>query len=318
MASAQPKPDFARVTPWRIVFLSTVQPAVAGMDTFARASGHQPVAIITSQGPQGRRDEANPQRREFFNRLVWESPPDLDIAIAHDRSRLAPLLAAFDPDLVLCLGFPWRVPPDALAVPRLGIVNGHPSLLPRYRGPSPMAWAVRNGEMELGMSYHRMDEDFDTGGVLAQGSIPLGEDDWITDLQPRLGALSAQLLPRVFERLAAGDPGDPQDIAQASYAGFFEDEYSPVEWSQPAADLHRQVRAWSFMFGYGPGAVAQVDGRTIRIVRSRVERGAEEGVPGEVIRRDGDAVLVRCGEDALWVLETEEPVAGAPTSPEGH
>jgi methionyl-tRNA formyltransferase len=293
--------------PWRIVILSTVQPAVAGLDALSRAAGHQPVAIVTSQGPQGRRDESNPQRQEFFNRLVWEAPPDLDIAIAHDRSRLAPLLAAFEPDLVLCLGFPWRVPPDALAVPQLGIVNGHPSILPRYRGPAPMAWAVRNGETELGMSYHRMDEDFDTGGVLAQGSFPLGEDDWITDLQPKLGALSSQLLPRVFERLASGDPGDPQDDAQASYAGFFEDEYSAIDWSRPAAELHRQVRAWSFMFGYGQGAVAELEGCSVRIVRSRVERGPADGAPGDVLRRGGDAVLVRCGEDALWLLEIEEP-----------
>jgi methionyl-tRNA formyltransferase len=275
------------------------------MTEFSRAAGHEPVAVVTSQGPHGRQNESNPQRREFFNRLIWESPPDLDIAIAHDRTRLAPLLAAFEPDLVLCLGFPWRVPPDALAVPRLGIVNSHPSLLPRYRGPSPLAWAVRNAEPEIGMTYHRMDEDFDTGGVLAQGTVPLGDDDWMPELQPKLAALSAELLPRAFERIAAGDPGDPQDEAQASYAGFFEDEYSPVDWSRPADELHRQVRAWSFMFGYGAGAVAELEGERVRIVRSRVERGATDGSPGDVVRRDGDAVLVRCGEDALWVLETE-------------
>jgi methionyl-tRNA formyltransferase len=260
---------------------------------------------VTSQGPQGRQNESNPQRQEFFNRLIWDSPPELDIAIAHDRSRLAPFLAAFEPDLVLCLGFPWRVPPEALAVPRLGIVNGHPSLLPRYRGPSPIAWAVRNAEPELGMSYHRMDEDFDTGGVLAQGSVPLGDDDWMPELQPKLAALSAELLPRVFERIAAGDPGDPQDDARSSYAGFFEDEYSAVDWSRPADELHRQVRAWSFMFGYGRGAVADIEGESVRIVRSRVERPVAKGSPGKVVRRDGEAVLVRCGKDALWVLERE-------------
>jgi methionyl-tRNA formyltransferase len=284
------------------------------MTEFVRAAGHQPVAVVTSQGPHGRAGESNPQRQEFFNRLIWGSPPDLDIAIAHDRSRLAPLLAAFEPDLVLCLGFPWRVPSDALAVPQLGIVNGHPSLLPRWRGPSPIAWQVRNADAEIGMSYHRMDEDFDTGGVLAQGSVPLGDDDWMPELQPKLAGLSAQLLPRVFERLAAGDPGDPQDDSLATYAGFFDDDYSPVDWSSAADELHRQVRAWSFMFGHGDGPVAEVDGRGVRIVRSRVERGVDEGSPGEVVRREGEAVLVRCGEDALWLLETEEPTVEAGSS----
>ena len=273
----------------------------------ARHAGHEPVAIVTSQGPQGRREGASPERREFFNRLVWDSPPDLDIAIAHDRSRLGPLLAAFEPDLVLCLGFPWRVPADALAVPTLGIVNAHPSLLPRYRGPSPMAWAVRNGESELGMTYHRMDEDFDTGGVLAQGSVPLGEDDWMPELQPKLAGLSTELLPRVFERVAAGDPGDPQDHSQATYAGFFDDEYAQVDWTQPARDIHRQVRAWHFSFGWGRGPQASLDGQIVRIVKSRVEPGVGDGRPGEILRRENGSVLVRCGEDALWVLDTGKP-----------
>ena len=157
------------VSGWRIVLVSTVQPAVEGFAAFARAMGHEPVAVVTSQGPAGRRD-VKPDRRAFFDRLVWESPPELDIAIASGRSRVAPLLRAFEPDLVLCLGFPWRLTPEALAVPRLGCVNSHPSRLPRYRGPSPIAWHVRNGEPELGVTFHRMDEQFDTGGVLAQGA----------------------------------------------------------------------------------------------------------------------------------------------------
>jgi methionyl-tRNA formyltransferase len=284
------------------VFVSTVQPAVSGFYEFSRAMGHEPVAVVTSQGPKGRREQ-HPGRHDFFNQLVWGSPPDLDIAIAHDRSRVAPLLAAFEPDLVLCLGFPWRLTREALAVPRLGCVNSHPSLLPRYRGPSPVAWAVRNGETEVGVTYHRMDDDFDTGGVLAQGTIPLGEDDWMPDLIPRFAELQAGLLPIVFERVAQGDPGDAQ-VGEASYAGFFDDEYGELDWSWPAEEIHRRVRAWSFMFAWGSGARAEPEGMTVQLRKTRVERGVSEGRPGDVLRRDGEAVLVRCGEDAVWVLET--------------
>jgi methionyl-tRNA formyltransferase len=291
--------------PWRIVFVSTVQPAVEGFAAFARAMGHEPVAVVTSQGALGRREPPNPARRAFFDQLVWEAPPELDIAIASERSRLAPLLRAFEPDLVLCLGFPWRLPPEALAVPRLGCVNSHPSLLPRYRGPSPISWQVRNDERELGVTFHRMDEQFDTGGVLAHATMPLGADDWMPELQPRLAALMPELLTRVFERVAAGDPGDAQNDAEASYAGFFDDEYGELDWAWPADELHRRVRAWSFQFGWGRGARVELDGEPIRLVRTRVERGAFEGSSGDVVRRDGEAILVRCGEDALWVLESE-------------
>ena len=195
-------------------------------------------------------------------------------------------------------------------MPRLGCVNSHPSLLPRYRGPSPIAWQVRNGEQELGVTYHRMDEQFDTGGVLAQATLPVGDDDWMPDLLPRFAALTPELLTRVFERVAAGDPGDPQDDAEASYAGFFDDEYGELDWAWPADELHRRVRAWSFQFGWGRGARVELDGEPVRLVRTRVEPGTFDGRPGEVLRRDGEAVLVRCGEDALWVLESE-PAAEA-------
>jgi methionyl-tRNA formyltransferase len=294
---------YAVDAPWRIVIVSTVQPAVEGFAEIARALGHEPVAVVTSQGPQGRR-ETHPGRQSFFNQLIWGSPPDLDIAIAHDRTRVAPLLAAFEPDLVLCLGFPWRLTPEALAVPRLGCVNSHPSLLPRYRGPSPIAWQVRNGDREVGVTYHRMDEDFDTGGVLVQGTIPLGDDDWLPDLVPRLTELQNKLLPIVFERVARGDPGDAQDDAQASYAGLFDDDYGELDWSWAADKIHRRVRAWSFMFAFGAGARAELDGSPAQLKKTRVERGVTAGRPGDVLRRDGESLLVRCGEDAVWVLET--------------
>src|SRR5262249_17408670 len=146
---------------------------------------------------------------DFLTRTFRESPPELDLVFPARPRSLAPLLRAYDVDLAICTGFPWRIPPDALAVPRLGIVNGHPSLLPRYRGPIPVAWAVRNGDTEIGLSYHLMDEHFDTGNVLAQTPIPL-EDEWsFEDLNSKLAGAAAELVPIALGRLAAGDRGDP-------------------------------------------------------------------------------------------------------------
>ncbi len=290
--------------PWRILFVSQALPAVQGFDAFARALGHLPVGLITSSGPAGRGEQRSAGGNEFFNRLVNEAPPDLDIVIPHDRSRLMPVIAQFEPDLILCAGFPWRLPPEVLSLPPLGAVNAHPSLLPKYRGPMPFAWAFRNGDREMGMTYHRMDADFDTGAILAQGSVPIEEDDALEDLIPKLAALSAELLPRVFDRVAAGDPGDPQDETAASYAGRFEEEYATIDWSRPAAVIHDQVRAWRATFGDPRGAFAELDGTTVRVLRSRPDEAAE-GAPGSVVRRHDDAVLVRCGEGGLWILESE-------------
>ena len=172
-------------------------------------------------------------------------------------------------------------------MPKLGIVNGHPSLLPRYRGPFPVAWAVRNGETEIGLTYHLMDAQFDTGNVLAQKPIPLAEDDTDATLFERFPAIVAELLPIVFERLARGDRGEPQEGGE--YQSIFEDDYRFVDLSQPAADVHRQVRAWSFIPPILPemGPILERDGTRVRLLRTSLTEvaGAErldcaDGRPG--------------------------------------
>ena len=118
----------------RVVLISEVAPAVEGLSAMLRAEGHEPVALLCVRH--------DPERYTELGELVRAAPPDADVVMPGSRDRIAPLLRHFDPDLALCLGFPWKIPPDALAVPRHGIVNGHPSLLPRYRGPSPVSWAI--------------------------------------------------------------------------------------------------------------------------------------------------------------------------------
>jgi methionyl-tRNA formyltransferase len=274
---------------WRVVFVSQVLPALLAMEGGFRQAGHEPVALLTTRRPPTDRD-----RYPEFQALIAEAPLHLDVLIPSDRTRIAPLLASYEPDLVVCMGFPWRIPPEALAIPRLGAINMHPSLLPRRRGPSPVAWTFRNGETEVGLSIHRMDEDFDTGALLAQGSTPIDDfEDWDT-LGEKLGPLAAGLMQRALERVAAGDPGDPQE-GEPSYAGFFEEDYVRIDWTRPAREIHNQVRAWRFM-AFAPaggvrGAIADIDGETVRVLRTRLE--------------PGDGVRMECADGPIWILETE-------------
>lgn len=275
---------------WRVVLVSQVLPAVVGYDAGLRASGHEPVALLTT-----RRSPDDAARYPEFEALITGAPAHLDVLIQRDRAQMAPLFAAYEPVLVLCTGFPWRIPQEALAVPRLGAVNGHPSLLPRWRGPSPVAWAIRSGETELGFSFHLMDNDFDTGPVLAQGSVPLDDtdDDWDA-LGEKIGPLAFGLLQQAFERLEAGDRGDLQE-GETSYAPFFDDDYVPLDWDRPAREEHNQVRAWRFM-PFSPqvterGPLAELGGEKVRVLRTRL-------APGEGER-------VECPDGPIWVLETE-------------
>jgi methionyl-tRNA formyltransferase len=213
--------------------------------------------------------------------------------VAHNPARFAGLLAALEPDVAVSGGFPLRIPPDALRVPRYGVVNGHPSLLPRLRGPNPIGWALRNGDEEIGFTFHRMDEDFDTGMLLAQGSAPLADAQGPEDVVGRMIGLASSLVGTALERVEAGHPGDAQDETDASYAGFFDAEYAEIDWSRPAEEVHRQVRAWwvAAVREGARGALADLDGERVRVLRTRLD-GDEGGT------------RVECGDGPIWVLET--------------
>ena len=178
----------------RVVLISEVAPAVEGLSAMLRAEGHDPVALLCVRH--------DPERYTELGELVRAAPSEADVVMPGSRDRIAPLLRHFDPDLALCLGFPWKIPPDALAVPRHGIVNGHPSLLPRYRGPSPVSWAIRHGESEIGFTFHYMDAELDTGNILGQVSVPLGDEHGWDELDAQVGHGSRDLLPAVLERVA--------------------------------------------------------------------------------------------------------------------
>jgi len=274
--------------PWRVVLI-TVLPVVAqGYAALVRSLGHEPVAVIAPR----RRGPGTPPT-PFAAEHVADDPEDLDVLFAASKHSIAPLLRAYEPDLALCTGFPWLIPAEAIAVPKHGIVNGHPSLLPHYRGPFPVAWAVRNGETEIGMSYHLMDAQFDTGNVLAQKRLPLREDETNESLFGQMPEVTAELLPIVFDRLARGDRGEPQEGGE--YQSVFEDDYRFVDLTQRAADVHRQVRAWSFVPPILPnmGPILERDGTSVRLLRTSLTEVA-------------GAERLECADGPLWVVETAD------------
>jgi methionyl-tRNA formyltransferase len=271
---------------WRVAIITSVPAVAQGYTEILRALGHVPVAVIT---PRRRAPEA--PLSPLATTHVTDDPPELDLLFPASRRSLAPLLTAYDLDLALCTGFPWLIPAEAIAAPRHGIVNGHPSLLPRYRGPFPVSWAVRNGEREIGLSYHLVDTGFDTGNLLAQRPIPLADDDTEESLFAKFPAVAAELLPVVFERLASGDRGDPQE--GGDYQSHFGEDYLLVDTTLPAAEVHRRVRAWGFMppivDPHGP--ILERDGQRIRITKSSLTEVA-------------GADRLECADGPLWILET--------------
>jgi methionyl-tRNA formyltransferase len=159
-----------------------------------------------------------------------------------------------------------------------------------------MSWAMREGDGEFFVTWHRMDAELDTGPILAQTSVPiLDEDETIWEMGPKILEASVGLLPRVFERLEAGDPGDPQATEGASWAGYFEEDYARIDWSKPRREIHNQVRAWHLSFDGGPvkGPFGEVDGKRVKVNRTSLSD------PG-----DGSQ-SVEAGDGKIWILESE-------------
>jgi len=271
---------------WRVAIICVVPQIARIYAPLLRELGHEPVCVITP-----RRMRTGAPVTPFAADQVALDDEEPDVLFPASPRSLTRLLAAYDLDLGLCTTFPWRLPEEAIAMPRLGVVNGHPSLLPRYRGPFPVAWAVRNGETEIGLSYHLMDATFDTGNLLAQKPVPLFDDDTFATLMDRIGPLAAELLPVVFERLERGDRGDVQ--GEGEYQSVFEDDYRFVGAAETAEEVHRKTRAWAFMPPIpGRGPILERDGAQIRLVSTSL---------AEV---DG-AERLDCTDGPLWILESE-------------
>ncbi len=272
----------------RVVIYSSILPALGGLDAIARGCGLEPVAVIVPRPKDG--DEGRVGRAAA---ILTGAPADLDVLYAHELASVEALTRACAPDLGLCTGYPWKLPPAVLSIPRLGIVNGHPSLLPRHRGPYPFAWAIREAEEELGLTYHLMDAEFDTGPILAQGSRPMPIDTSLEELVPTLQDLSSELLTRAIERLLAGEVGEPQSEIGASWAPAFGDDYVEIDWSRPAVEVDRQVRAWQWMFSDAlAGPLTTIDGDRVRVLATRLDDPA-----------DSDAVRLDAADGPVWIVE---------------
>lgn len=300
----------SRLESWRVVLFNDISgdvpPAIKGL---LDAYGHRLVGVVTGPGPQRR-------RTDVYLDVVRAVPPGVDVIVTTHMGRLAAMLAPLRPDLILVLGFLWRIPSDVLQLPRLGAVNLHSGLLPGLRGANSMGWAFRRGDQEVGFTAHRVDEGFDTGLILAQAPVPIGDDDDIDTILARMAATIPDLVARAFARVATGDPGDAQDEARAFYADTFTDDWREIDWTRPAREVHNQVRSWVGMRGVARGAFGEVGGERLLITKTRlVEDEVPTLTPGVAVQQDDGTLLVGCGDRPLAIL-TWEPIetAGASTA----
>lgn len=215
------------------------------------------------------------------------------------------------PDLIVVAAYGQYIKPAILEVPRLGAINIHPSLLPRYRGASPIQAAIANGDETTGVTILHVAQKLDAGDIILQQEAPIRPDDTAATLLPRLAGLGARLLREAVDRLRAGDaPRIPQDDARAVYAGKLTKADGRIDWTRPAGEILNQIRA----FTPWPGCCCEAptgSGILLGIREARVEPGG--GAPGTLLETGADGPLIATGRDALRLL-TVHPPGGRPMS----
>jgi methionyl-tRNA formyltransferase len=287
-------------TPLRVVFFGTPDFAVPTLEQLI-ASSHQVVAVVTQPDrPRGRglRSTPPPARQVAERHAIPVFQPER----LKDEAFLGSL-AAERPDCGVVAAY-GRIPPAAvLALPRLGLLNVHASLLPRYRGAAPIERAIMAGDRETGITIMRVVQALDAGPMLAAQSRPIDADETSVTVEEDLARLGARLLLDVLNRLDAGVPETPQDDSLATYAPRITREDGAIDWTRPARAIHDQVRAlhpW-------PHAFTFLDGERFIILTTRIvdEPAGAMHPAGWIARASGETLRVTTGDRPLDVARIQ-------------
>jgi methionyl-tRNA formyltransferase len=286
----------------RIAFAGTPEFAVPALQALS-SSRHQLVGVLTQPDRAaglGRKLKAGPVK------LLSEQlgVPIAQPARLKSDAELEPL-RRWSSDLLVVVAYGLLLPPGVLALPRLGCLNIHASLLPRWRGAAPIQRAVLAGDRESGVTIMQMDAGLDTGALLAQRRVPLDDRIDARHLHASLAELGATLLLDTLEALVAGDArAVPQSDQGVSYAAKIDKAEARIDWRRSAESIARQVRA----FNAWPVAETRWQERQLRIGEARSATNAvsaPQAVPGQVLGLCDDALQVACGEGVLEIIRLQ-------------
>ena len=289
----------------RIVFLGTSEFAVPPLEQLI-LNQYQVVAVYTQPDkPAGRgRSLAYPPVKRAA--LTWNlpvmQPPSLK------KAEVVTQLAEFHPDVIVVAAFGQILPPSVLEIPRLGCINIHPSLLPGFRGASPVAAAILAGDELTGVSLMLLDRGLDTGPILARAQIPISGQDTTGSLTAKLSLIAAWLLQDVLIRWVRGELNpQPQDETKATYCSLISKEEGEIDWYLPAIDIWRRLRA----FQPWPGCYTRWQGRRLKIIEAAPILGAMTLDVGRVVAlglatgESKAAFGVRTGDGILGVVTVQ-------------
>jgi len=285
----------------RVVFMGTAPLACPALERLAESDEDTVVAVVTQPDrPKGRHRRP---ARSVVKALALELGLPVLTPLNVNAPDSAAALSALEPDLIVVVAYGQILGRRTLDLPSKGCVNVHASLLPAYRGAAPIQWAIAGGEQVTGVTVMFMDEGLDTGDIILQKEIPIGEDDTAGSLHDRLAEAGAGLLFEAAAQIREGRATRiPQDHESASVAPKLKKEDGKISWEASADEIRNRVRGfhpWPCCYCTVGGAGEGPD-RLLRVHRVRVEAGSAP--PGAVVEAGDDGPLVAAGEGAVRLL----------------
>lgn len=291
----------------KIIFAGTPDFAASHLNALIN-SEHNIVAVYTQPdrpSGRGRKLKASPVKQLALDHDILVLQPDT-LRDKEEQKKLAD----FGADLMVVVAYGLILPPEVLNAPRLGCINVHASLLPRWRGAAPIQRAILEGDTETGITIMQMDQGLDTGDMLLVDKTLIESNDTSQSLHDRLAEIgSASLLKALGLLVGGGLSPEKQDDGLANYADKIQKQEARIDWQQPAERIHRKVCA----FNPWPVAESAIDGERIRIWESCVLKGETSSIPGTVVYESKSGIDVATGDGLLQITRLQLP-GGKPLS----
>ena len=282
----------------RIVFMGTPSIAVGTLEALLKAD-HEVVGVFTQPDkPVGRKQILTPPPVKVF--AEENGIPVYQPKTVRDGEALL-ILKNLNPDIIVVVAYGKILPKEILSLPKYGCVNAHASILPKYRGASPIQWCIVCGEKQTGVTTMLMDEGMDTGDMLETATVDIGDDETSEELFERLTDTAAELVCSTVAKLEKGEiTPKKQNEEDATYAPIITKEMALIDFGRSAADIHNLVRG---LYGW-PTAYFMLDGKRVKVYKTEVLEVS--GEPSTVIKSDNE-LIIACGNNSAVKIKELQP-----------
>lgn len=287
----------------RVIYMGTPDFAVPPLKAMAESEICDVVMVVTQPDKardRGKKEQPTPVKAAAVEAGIPVAQPDR----IRDNQKFIDALKAIDPDIIVVAAYGQILPPEVLEIPRLGCVNIHASLLPRFRGAAPIQRSILAGDKETGITLMFMAEGLDTGDMIAKSKVNIGNRN-ADELHDMLSEMGAELLMEYLPKIADGDISpEKQNDAKSCYAPMISKKDGEIDFTKDADYIGRQIRA----MGSWPGTYTYLNGVQMKVKSAEVANAGTIGtIPGTVVSEGKDGIIVSCGRGMIVIKEIQMP-----------